>query len=827
MPAARPSRFRLPADVRPSDYHVHLQPDLDAGTFVGEAHVVVRLAKPRKEVVLHAAELTIEAARVEQGGETVAARVAVQKSDDTITLTPARPLAAGEAVLHLRFRGALSRHLRGFYAARSGEHRYAFTQCETADCRRILPCFDEPRFKAAWRVTLVVPGDAVALGNAPTAHERVLPDGRREVQLAEIGPLPTYLFAVAVGPFELVDAGPVGRARLPLRIAVLHGETARATFARATTPALVAGIEAYLDLAMPWPKLDLVEVPHLFGAMEHVGLITFDGAALIGDADDVRFTRRFVRVASHELAHQWFGNSVTHAWWDDLWLAEAFASWIADKLSESSGGFDDPTLRRALSRELAIAADGEARAQPLRRQIRDEADVERTFDAIAYDKGAAVLAMFEQFVGPEKFRDAIRSYLHDHAMGSATAADVVGALANVTTPAIGQALASYLDRAGTPVVDLAVRCEPTPVLVAEARAGARVPLCARYQTPAGPQRVCALVGTHTEVPLSSCPRWILGNAGGVGYYEAAWRTLAVPPVAQLSSGERIIVGADVAASVRRGDTAPAQALAALRELAGSHDAYAMVGALAIARAIDPLVDDATRDRWARWLAARISDRVTPEAVFAPRSPAERTIRQQVLELLPGELFDRATRARARGVVAKLDAATDPTPELDLAIAITAPRGGRALFDTLLAVIRATKDRALGDALLEDLGDFGPELAPRVVETALAEDTRGAAATQAIVALLDRTTTRTAAWRAIRDRWDRLVATLPGPELRSIVGATGGLCDSAARAEVAATLEPRILDVIDGPRTLAASLAAIERCLSNRTRFGDLGSALAR
>ncbi len=242
---------------------------------------------------------------------------------------------------------------------------------------------------------------------------------------------------------------------------------------------LVSALEDYLDDPLPNAKLDLVDVPHLFGAMEHPGLITFERTILAsnGSPEDID---EFDRTVGHELAHQWFGNSVTPAWWDDLWLAEAFASFLGDRVAATYG--TDRPFQRAQLREHALAVDSGPDARPLRRGVTD--DPEGAFDAISYDKGEIVLATFEHWLGADRFRSALRSYVRAHREGTATVDDVVAAVTAVSSPALGAALKFYVEHVGPPVVALTLRCDTTPpVIEAEAASGGAIPLCVR--TPAG------------------------------------------------------------------------------------------------------------------------------------------------------------------------------------------------------------------------------------------------------------------------------------------------------------------------------------------------------
>src|SRR5262245_14951984 len=283
MPTAkRPSRFRLAPDVRPTDYHLHLEPDIDGGRFRGEVRIDVRLARPRAEIVLHAADLAVERAAAEVSGRVIPLRVRLDRHDETATLRAARPLPAGALALRLRFAGALNQHLRGLYAASAGGARYAFTQCEAADARRIMPCFDEPAMKARFHVTVTARQGDTVLSNAPVAREQALPGGMRTVHFEPTPPLSTYLLALAVGPLEASEVRHVGPT--PIRIWHVPGKSHLTAFGLEAGAEALVRLEDYFGIAYPYAKLDLVAVPDFeAGAMENAGAVFFRETLLLVD----------------------------------------------------------------------------------------------------------------------------------------------------------------------------------------------------------------------------------------------------------------------------------------------------------------------------------------------------------------------------------------------------------------------------------------------------------------------------------------------------------------------------------------------------------------
>jgi Peptidase family M1 domain len=616
------------------------------------------------------------------------------------------------------------------------------------------------------------------------------------------------LVAVAVGPFELVDAGVVGRGKTPLRIAALAGGRDRVAVVARRLPRIVDELERYVDDALPWPKLDLVVVPRLFGAMENPGLVTFASRLIAGDARSSAFADEFSRVAAHELAHFWFGDLVTHAWWNDLWLAEAFASWLGDRTALALG--IGTSLDAALARRRALEADAQAGALPLRRTVATNADPDDSFDDTEYDKGQSVLATFERWVGEAPFRAAVQAYLHAHRGGVATAEDFTRALEGVAGANIARAFAAYVEHAGVPIVDVALECAGSPKLVASARAGVTIPMCMRVPDADAP--ICALVGARAELPLASCPAWVQPTGG---YYVVSWRGTrpADPPFSALSLGQRVALGEDLELAVRRGELPPRDALGELRALAGPELGGA-VAAAAIARAIDPLVGEGERVLWQQWLAARFAPRLELKALSEPGELAG-DLDDDLIALIGAEQLPAAVRASAKQRAMR-DLARNITP---VASVVAAAGGDRAMFDRIAAL--ATRDPSW---TAEPLGAFGPAVAPAAVELALGA-LPSSATMPAITAYFRRPATRAAIWAAVRARLPELLAHVTPPDASDLLDATRSLCDASSRAELVAAFEPNATRIPEGHEHLARALVAIDACIAARAKAGELGAAL--
>jgi alanyl aminopeptidase len=818
---------RLADGVVPIAYDLTLELDPASATFTGHVSITVMTEPGTTQLWLHAVDLEILAAKLRIRGHEE--RVSLLAGGSEAQMRGfALPHPVGREAVKLvidytgrvsELNGATGKEEEGLFRERAGGRWYLYSQSESVFARKIVPCFDEPRWKPAWLVTMIVPPEQVALANAPMVAERMLSDGRREVRFAEIAALPSYLLAVAVGPFDVVDAGQLGRAHTPVRLAVLRGDGKRVLPALRELPKIVDALEGYLDAPLPLAKLDLVAVPRFFGAMENTGLITFDAAVLVGGHE-------LVTVAAHELAHQWFGNSVTPAWWDHLWLSEAFATWLGERVAGALGVVRPPVLVHR-ARAQALWADEQLDVKPLVHPIATDEEIEPTFDAIAYEKGGAVLAAFDRFVGEPRFRAAVRAYVAAHARASVTSQAFVEALTAATSPAIGAALASNLVHAGTPVVELALRCGAAPAIVATVRDGVELPVCVRLPattTALTTTRACFLAGRRTEHPLpaaAGCPAWVVGNDGGRGYYRTVWRDAALlAPLAMLSPEERLARGDDAALAMRYGELPIGAALSELTALAMTRDPYGELAALSIARAIDPLVADPARPAWTAWLAGRFADRLTPTALGPPRSPLDAMLRGQVVALAHAAIAP-ATLAAVRAAIARR-----PEGDDDAMLRIAVARDVEALFERIVGAALAAKTAEARGELLEDLGAFPPEYASRVVDVVLNKRFAAEQVWPALVRMLERGETATAAWRAIHDRLGKLLGALTSARVRDVIAATASLCDATARAEVAADFTARVAAVSGGSRTLDHALVAIDRCIARRVAIGDVARALA-
>jgi alanyl aminopeptidase len=851
-----PPALRLPDDVAPTAYRVRLEIDPGAPTFRGHVDIDVAIARATDHVWLDAVGLALTEPRYTVGADDRALVAIPARSADVVGFRFASALAPGPATLHLDFAGTLAGDLTGLFRQQDGGHWYVFSQLESHYARTVLPSFDEPRWKTPWTVTIVAPRQLAVFSNAPIARTIARGD-RTETTFAPTPPMPSYLLAVAVGPFEVVDAGKVGRGHVPARIVVPAGHADEARIAAAHTGAIVLALEDYFDMPLPLAKLDQVAVPQFFGAMENPGLITFDADLLLADEPHAtgEFVRDYTSVAAHELAHQWFGDLVTLAWWDDLWLNESFATWMADKVGLAIDPTWDPALRVVDETNKAMTADAEAATQPLRRTINAVDEIESSFDAIAYEKGGAVLSMFERWIGPARFRDGVRAYLRAHAQGTATARDFQAALAGIAAPEVQDAFDQFLEQPGVPLIDVGLRCaaDQVPIVTLHQQrliatgappAGAprwKIPVCVRWfragLTATMPER-CTLLTTETgELPLGdadrgACPM-VVANAGAAGYYRVRYDRAAAGrlrgSVRALAPAERVGFAADSAALVDAGVGELDDALALAQALLATGDAHDQVAALGVLARSGRLVDEAHLAAWRGWIVRTLGARAARTALRGParESAIAGRARRALLELVGvAAAAPDLGRAAHRLALAWMSGNRTISPDdLDLVLRIAAASGDAALFARLVRAAHRTPDPEIRGALIGALGAFR---APALVERALAAVADGTVAIddvdEVFDGVFDRPETQRAGWRYLRGHFDAILARLPLFGRGAIARAVAAFCDPTLRREAEAFLRPRVAGLAEGGHALDSALAEIDRCVAVRAHHA---SAVAR
>jgi alanyl aminopeptidase len=854
LAGAQPPSLRLPSTVKPRHHRVELTLDPNQESFTGAIDLDVELTAPTDVVWLNAEELTVDAAHAEVAGARLPARVLPQPHD-FVGLAFERALPTGRARLHLTWRGKLSTlDAGGAVRQKEGEDWAIYTHFEPIDARRVFPCFDEPSAKAPWELSLVVPTGLRALANTPEVSATDLGDGKTRVAFAPSRPLPSYLVAFAVGAFELVDAGKTPRSSVPVRIVTPRGQAAQARWAAQVTATLLDRLEEYFGTPYPYEKVDCIAVPLFGGAMENPGLITFSSSLILRrpEEETVASRRAYAQVAIHELAHQWFGDLVTMAWWDDLWLNEAFATWMTPKIVEVWQPSWAAPEGRVGARATAMHADSLTSARRIRQPIASNHDMKNAFDAITYQKGASVLHMFERYLGPEVFQRGVRRYLAAHAHGNATAAEFLDALSKEAPRRQVEApFASFLDQPGVPLITVEARCDkasPPRLRLKQTRylpLGStgqpgtqrwRVPVCVRAAAGKVASSACGLVEDSEvelplELPAGSCPSWVLPNDGGAGYYSAAlpvdgFRRLLTDPSASLSVPEKLAVIHDLQAAVRAGLVRYADVLPLVPALAKDPNRHIVQAAAGLVWGLrdGELVPEAARPAYAKFIRDAFGPRARALGWLPKRGEDEdtRLLRNTIVPLVADQGEDTALGAEAQRLArAWLDDHRAVDAEaVELVLEAAAQRGDRALHDRLVAAARAERDRLTRRRLLAALGAFRD---PALVQANFALALDPAFDLREAYPLLGGATrtpkTRAPLWNFVKQQVDAIVARMPRDFGARLPSLAVGQCSDAARSEVEAFFAPRAAAWSGGPRLLAQALEEMRLCAAYRETQG--------
>ncbi|NPC84531.1 M1 family metallopeptidase, partial [Pyxidicoccus fallax] len=846
-----PPGLRLDARVRPTRQSVTLELDPRQETFSGTTDVELSLSEPTRELWLHAEELEVkDAAIVLPDGARV--QVAALPMADLLAVVTERPVGPGTVTLHVAYTGrAPAQENSGIFREQEEGRWYAMTQFEPLYARRAFPCFDEPSFKIPWRLTLRVRAEDGAFSNAPVEAEARGADGWKTVTFQPTPPLPSYLVAFAVGPFEVVDAGTAGRNRVPVRMVVPHGRAAEAAWAAKVTPPLLERLESWFGTPYPFEKLDVLALAGAQGgAMEHPGLITFGGQLMLGPprGDSVWRQRYFTETQAHELAHQWFGNLVTMAWWDDLWLNEAFADWLAIKVTTQWKPEWRWDVRRVEARGMAMDEDHLVNARSIRQPIESPGDILGAFDGITYGKGSAVLAMFESWLGPDAFQQGVRRYLEAHARGTATTADFLQALSAATGRDVAPPLSTFLDQPGVPRVAMELQCpaDAPPRLALEQRRylplgspgaatpdGSRpwqVPVCVRYGVGAQEGRACTVLteatGTLVLDGAKGCPDWLHPNADGRGYYHALLRGDGLERLARrggrgLSVPERRVLMDDARALVASGDLDVAQALTLATRLMRPEDTDLVEGAAGVVGGVrDEFVPDALQPHRARFVQRLFGDLARRLGFVArPGESEDQGMLRPVLVWMVADLGqDAPLRAQARELTLRwLEDRSTLSMDSAYAVLGTAGAAGDAeLHRRLRDALRTTSQGRERELIYTTLGAFRePVLARASLELLLAPDVDTREALPILYGQLSTPTTRAPAFDFLREHFQQLLQRLPRDTAAWLLHTGGFFCDAGDRQRVAGFFAPHAARIDGGERVLAQALERVDLCIAQR------------
>jgi aminopeptidase N len=832
---------RLPQTAAPERYSLKLTPDLDAARFAGEETIAVQVKSPTRAITLNAVNLTIGEVAITAAGKTQKAAVAADAAQEMATLTVAEPIPAGPAEIHISYTGVLNDKLRGFYLARSGERRYAVTQFEPTDARQAFPSFDEPAYKAVFDLTVVAPAQDVVISNTLPVSDTPGPAGRHTVHFAPTPRISSYLVAILVGEFECIAGGADG---VPIRVCAPPGRPEMGRFGLQAAESAMRFYNRYFSIKYPYGKLDLIAIPDFeAGAMENVGAITFRDIALLLDEKtaSVPMQKEVALVIAHEMAHQWFGDLVTTAWWDDIWLNEGFATWMESKPVAAWKPEWHLEMDEESSADYAKSSDALLATRPIHQSAETTPQINALFDAIAYNKAAAVVRMIESYVGPEVFRQGVNAYIEAHANGNATAPDFWNAIAQVSAKPVDRIMSSFVSQPGVPIVAADFRCpagagslvlrQQRFFVVPPAAAPPQlwtIPVCfdAAAAPGARPGTQCVLLEKPEQsFPLGSCLATANLNAAGAGYYRtslapAAARALAAE-MSHLTAVERLSLLTNEWALVRSG----AHPLGSFLDVASGLRAERNASILRdlgqdLAFLTDYVVTDRDRAAYRQWVRGLLAPAMVELGYAAqPGDSAERReLRSTIFFILGYDGADPEALAQARKLLDNYlrDPATvDPTL-LGTVFHLAARQGDAALYDRLrrgLAAAQTPESYYRFQMALTEFSD--PALLTRTLDAALAGKTRTQDLPRLIAGVMRNPAGRELAWRFLREHWTEIAGHVSPFATTIFVQSTGAFCDAGSARQVTGFFAAH--PVNGAERSLRQALERIGSCSTTRQR----------
>lgn len=655
--AADTPDYRLPTGIEPLSQLIELRLDPSQAGFSGSTSIKLNVKQATDRIGINQVGLALSS--IELSGSRGQRTLRATDGDwDRSWLADGKPVPAGDYTLSIEFSGKYATDALGMHRASFEGNDYVFTQMEAMYARRAFPVFDEPSFKIPYQLILSAPEDLTVVANTPpeSVDEK---DGWQRVTFMQTPPLPSYLIAYAVGPLDRVA---IEGLSVPGHVYVPKGHAGELGFVLRQTPIIVAALEDYFGSKYPYRKLDFIAVPEFaFGAMENPGLITYrTDLLLVGDKVAGGQAINVLNVIAHEVAHIWYGDVVTMAWWDDLWLNEAFATWMANTILETVYPQYDTDLN--LPQDGAFAADQLTTSRPIRRRVRNEDEI---FESVGlnYTKGHALLRMLERYVGHDVWQRAIRKYVAKFAWSNATESDLWAVVSEESGLDISDIAGDYLNQPGFALVSIDEAGGVTQKryvrqgLDAEEKLW-RIPMNVKYKANGQVRQTYMLLeGKTGSLDVPSDTDWIFPDAGGNGYYR--WSTSLdkffklIDDIDALSEREKIALLDNTEALLNAGSLSMADYLHVLKRLLQDPHPLVFLPTLGKVKVIgEEFVGEANRAAFAVFIDKSLGERYREVGIRGRAGDSEATLqmRPQLVRTLGQFGTDETLLAEAASIV---------------------------------------------------------------------------------------------------------------------------------------------------------------------------------
>ena len=841
--------------VRPLAYRLDLTVDPAQENFSGHVEIDATLKVPSAFIDLHGRGLKMSKVVATAGGQTITGTWHEIEASGVARLVFASPLPAGPVTFAFDYQAPFGSGPAGMFRVKVGDDWYSWSQFQSIDARAAFPGFDEPGFKVPFTVTLRTKPGQMAVSNAPETSVTT-ENGLAVHRFAPTLPLPTYLVAMMVGPFVAVEgtvpATPQRASPLPVRIVTTKQNGGKIAFALEGTKGIVTHLERYFNQPFPYPKLDQITSPIMPGAMENAGADLYADAILVlDDAASTSQKRTFGMVVSHELAHQWFGDLVTPAWWDDIWLNESFANWMGFRIGHEWRPELNIKAGALAEGFTAMRTDALVAGRAIHQPIPTNAKIDEAFDSITYGKGGHVVAMIAGYMGDDKFRAGVRNYMAAHRHGNATSTDFFAAMAQASgDPRLVPAMQSFTDQQGVPLITFtpgpkgSYRVTQSRYAMLGANAPAvrwGVPLCVRRAVGA---RQCQLLTEASGTVRLRGSGQLVPNVGGTGYYRfelpaREWDQL-IALGARLPGGEAQAMGDSLHASFRAGRATPEQLIAGARQLAANPDSYASRSAMTALNGFhDAGMFTAEGEAGFRRLIEGIYRPKLAAMGFTPRTAAysgEDPEKSQQREQVVGQLAINARDPALRGQLASAGRAylAGDTKALDptwfrLAFSIIVDEGGLDAAKQLAERALSSQDPLLRPSALDAVASSGNvEIGRWVLDSFTDARLRRSERLGLIRTVVSDTGTRELGFAWLKVHFDELAGGGGGIFFTAGLPRTvAGFCSGQRADEIAALLGSKLAGKT-GALELARTIERVRSCgVLKDTRGAALSAALAK
>jgi alanyl aminopeptidase len=835
--------LRLPRNFLPTGYKVQLGIDPKLADFPGSIEIAGNVSERSSVIWLHGKDLTIKKGVARRDGAEVPLAIK-QVGEDLLEIRASTPLDTGAWTLAIDYTGKFDTNATvGAFKQTVADHSYAYTQLEAIYARRVFPCFDEPDNKVPWQMTLDVPTALVAVSNTPQINEQPIDQKTKRVEFAVSKPLPTYLLAFGVGPFEIVQAGK-SKNGTPIRVLTLAKRASEGAWAAKTSVILLDALEEWFGTPYPYEKLDMLAIPITvgFGAMENAGLITYTETLMLLDPKNQSKERQHVWtiVAAHEIAHQWFGNLVTMEFWDDIWLNEGFANWVELKVTSKV----DPVYRGDQMvldiRNQALGDDSIVNARQIRQPIKTVDDIFTAFDGITYNKGASVLAMFESYLGAEVFRRGVQQYLSSKAWGNATSTDFAAEISKAAGKDVNAAFASFLEQPGAPEITATLECKagkaqlalsqkryvPPGAPPAQSSTPWIIPICVVYDKAGARAEACTLLSQPTgtlALESKQCPRWVMPNKNGAGYYRNVYTAAQVTALrdegwAKLSWTERRALNFDLVSAAVIGKLPLQLALSLVPKLLAGNDRFTVTPALELVMGLAEVVPDDLRPKYEHWIRTTFGPGAKKVGYVA--KPADtldhEQMRNQLLATVAWKGRDPKLVAEAVKLAEKWRDLPQSIRGLVLAVAVDARP---EMFDKILKDVATEPDRERRGTMLGALAGVRDVGRQKTALGLMLDSKVDIRETRYMVFGGATEPNRAVARQFFKENMDNIMKRLPKDETASPLAIVSAVftsaCDPKQRDAIADYVTKTFGKLAGGERVVTKNIEAMDQCIASR------------